>query len=328
MVVLASLAVVLLATAPVASAEDIPKLVGQVTDSSGELAGHEAEIESALDQVLKDHHVQVFVLYVKTTGDLTSTEFADQTAAELARRRRCPGPGGGRRRPTRSGSGTPSCRSPTTRSTRRSRDRSSPGLRSGDFAGAAVEAAKSLGVAADSPAPKPTIQPVTAIPGDGATGDGATAGDGGLGKRHRSLPPGIVLGARGGGLLALVVGASARGGCGGPQGGGRRGHAGPARERPAHRDRRADLLCPAGGRLRRGPVRGRPRSSGLWAAVAAAQEELKAAFTVRQKLDDEIPEDDATRQAMQREIVEPTTRAQADARQGDRPDRRAPRPRA
>ena len=81
LVVLASLALALLATAPIASAEGIPKLTGQVTDSSGVLAGQEQEIQSALDQVLKDHHVQVFVLYVKNTGDLTSTEFADQTAA-------------------------------------------------------------------------------------------------------------------------------------------------------------------------------------------------------------------------------------------------------
>ena len=49
----------------------------------------------------------------------------------------------------------------------------------------------------------------------------------------------------------------------------------------------------------------------LRAAVASAQDDLREAFTVRQRLDDDVPEDEATRDAMLREIVERTTRAQA-----------------
>ena len=44
-------------------------------------------------------------------------------------------------------------------------------------------------------------------------------------------------------------------------------------------------------------------------AVADAQGELAASFTLRQKLDDDVPEDEAARDAMLREIVERTTRA-------------------
>ena len=49
----------------------------------------------------------------------------------------------------------------------------------------------------------------------------------------------------------------------------------------------------------------------LRVAVANAQGELMASFKLRQRLDDSVPEDEATRDAMLREIVERTTRALA-----------------
>ncbi|MEJ7748908.1 MAG: hypothetical protein WKF56_06375, partial [Candidatus Limnocylindrales bacterium] len=55
---------------------------------------------------------------------------------------------------------------------------------------------------------------------------------------------------------------------------------------------------------------GAPEVLSLRRAVDAAQAELVAAFTTRQQLDDEVPEDDATRETMLRQIVERTTRAQ------------------
>ena len=45
--------------------------------------------------------------------------------------------------------------------------------------------------------------------------------------------------------------------------------------------------------------------------MTQAQDELKAAFAVRQKLDDEIPEDPPTREAMLTEIVHRAGRAVA-----------------
>jgi TPM domain len=314
LVVLASLALALLATAPAASAEDIPKLTGQVTDSSGALAGHESEISDALATVLKDHHVQVFVVYVATTGDLTSTEFATQTAARNSL-------GGDDAlllvaMDDRTDAIWVSDALPAI--TNDEIDQAitgelEPRLQDGDFAGAAIETARALGIAADSPAPvEPTAAPVTdvpepPVPGGGGTtgGDGRTGGGGsGLG-----FVAGIVLLLGGGGVLAWWWT--------------RRRRAGEASRKAAAdaatlAQRANALLIATDERIRDAQQEtdfaeaqyGKEEVVPLRAAVVAAQAELKVAFTIRQKLDDEIPEDEATRQAMQREIVERTTRAQ------------------
>ncbi|HEU4672034.1 MAG TPA: TPM domain-containing protein [Candidatus Limnocylindrales bacterium] len=68
------------------------------------------------------------------------------------------------------------------------------------------------------------------------------------------------------------------------------------------------------------------------AAIAGAKEELSAAFTVRQKLDDDVPEDADTRAAMLKEIVERSDRVTAGLAAGSkqieelrRVEREAPR---
>jgi len=61
---------------------DIPRLAGVVTDQAGVIGDQKAEVERALDDVLKRQGVQVFVLFVRTTGDRTVTEFVDETAKE------------------------------------------------------------------------------------------------------------------------------------------------------------------------------------------------------------------------------------------------------
>ncbi len=310
LVVLASLAVALLAIAPAASAESIPKLTGQVTDSSGKLAGHEAEIESALAQVLKDHHVQVFVLYVKNTGDLTSTEFSDQTAQRNSL-------GGDdalvlvaiddRTDAIWVSDALPSITSDEIDGA--ITGSLEPGLQAGDFAGAAIDTAKALGQANDSPAPQPTTEPVTAFPEPPPPGGGGSSeGAGGVGGVFGAFL-GIVFLLAGGGLLGWwfmrrrAAGALARK---------------AAADAAALAQRANALLIATDERIRDARQEvdfaeaqyGAAEVTGLRAAVAAAQDELKAAFTIRQKLDDEIPEDDATREAMQREIVDRTTRAQ------------------
>src|SRR5882672_3185168 len=70
-----------LATAvPGVRAATIPTLKGEVTDQAGVVAGHEAEIRDAVAQLLRDHHVQLFVLFVPTTSDLSAPDFASETA--------------------------------------------------------------------------------------------------------------------------------------------------------------------------------------------------------------------------------------------------------
>jgi uncharacterized membrane protein YgcG len=65
-----------------ALAVDIPRLNGAVTDPTGALADGLGEIETALDALLDEHGVQLFVLFVATTEEMSSTEFVDATAAE------------------------------------------------------------------------------------------------------------------------------------------------------------------------------------------------------------------------------------------------------
>jgi hypothetical protein len=320
LVVLASLTVALLvaaagllASAPGARAEDIPKLTGQVTDSSGVLAGREGEINDALAQVLRDHHVQVFVVYVKNTGDLTATDFATQTA-------------------TRNSLGGDDAlvlvaiddrtdaiwvSDALTSITNDEIDAAitgqlEPGLQAGDFAGAVIETAKALGQANDSPAPKPTSAP-TAVPETPVPGGGGTTGGGGGNAGDATSVLGVLLG-----LILLVGGAGliawwlVR----------RRQEGAVARKAAADAatlaQRANALLIATDERIRDAQQEvdfaeaqyGADEVAPLRAAVVSAQAELKAAFTIRQKLDDEVPEDDATRQAMQQEIVARTTRAQ------------------
>ena len=61
-------------------AEDILQLQGPVTDTTGSLAGAEDDIERAIDRTLDEDGVQVFVLFVETTGDRTAADYAFETA--------------------------------------------------------------------------------------------------------------------------------------------------------------------------------------------------------------------------------------------------------
>src|SRR4029078_4949378 len=64
----------------IALAADIPRLDGAVTDQVGVVGDQKDEVLAALDDVLKRQGVQVFVLFVRSTGDLTATDFVDHTA--------------------------------------------------------------------------------------------------------------------------------------------------------------------------------------------------------------------------------------------------------
>ncbi len=57
------------------------RLAGPVTDQAGVLDGRTGEVSKALDSLLADHDIQLFVDFVDTTGSLTATAFADETAS-------------------------------------------------------------------------------------------------------------------------------------------------------------------------------------------------------------------------------------------------------
>jgi uncharacterized membrane protein YgcG len=296
-----------------ASAEEIMRLDGPVTDTAGALTGRTAELEQAIETTL-DHGVQVFVLFVRSTDDLTAADYAAQTA-------------------DRNSLGVDDALLLVAMDDRTDyiwvsdsleeitddeldailAEALEPSLRDGKPVEGAIAAVEALGQAADSPAPTdaPVVPgPIGPTPGPGET-DGGAGGGVGLGtivallllaggayalyrwwQRRRVSP-----------TAAISVAAEAP----------------PVLSGPELRRRANALLIATDERIRdaRQEVDFAEAQYGteavieLRSAVAAAQAELAASFTLRQRLDDGEPENDAVREAMLGEIVERTTQAQA-----------------
>jgi uncharacterized membrane protein YgcG len=298
-----------------ARAEEVMRLEGAVTDTAGALGGRTGDVESAIDRTLDDHRVQVFVLFVQTTGDLPMADYAEQTAALNSL-------------------GVDDALVAVAMVDRTDyiwvsdsldeitddeldailRDQLEPSLRDGDVAGGAIAAVESLGVAADSPAPTdgPFVpEPVSPVPGDGS---GGTA-DGGIGW---GLILGLVLLAIGGWVAYRSWRRRDSGAVAPPT-------AVPPVVAPAQLSgpelrRRANAqLIATDERIRDARQEvdfaeaqyGSDAVRDLLTAIDAAQAELAASFTLRQQIDDDVPEDDAAREGMLREIVERTQRALA-----------------
>ena len=286
----------------VAFGADIPRLAGVVTDQAGVIGDQKDEVERALADVLKQQGVQVFVLFVRTTGDQTVTEFVDATAKEnslgaddalvlVALDDR-----------------TDAIWVSNALSITDSEINGiiagtlEPGLRSGDFAGAMINTAKELGGAAATE-PVKTVPPVE-TPG---TNPG---GDGGAGSLDLVGLVAIVL--IGLGIVAVLVWLASRL---------------SAWRETGERDRRlARVARDANGQLIAADDRvrtadqetgfveaefGEAEAAPFRAAVAEAGVELRAAFAIRQKLDDNDPEDPPTRESMLKELVAAVGRANA-----------------
>jgi uncharacterized membrane protein YgcG len=304
-------AILALTLAATALAVDIPRLSGSITDQTGTLADGKAEIETALDEVLAQDHVQLFVLFVSTTGDMTSTDFVDETAKEnslgaddalllVAL-------------DDRTDAIWVSDSLPITTDELNDiiANTLEPGLRDGDFPAAVIATARALG-AATAPAPVETKGPVqTTSPvepgGPPPVGPGETPPPNGLGLLGLV---GIVL--VGLGIVVIAVWLISK----------------LALWREAEeRDRRTGALArDANSRLialderirasqqevgfvdaQFGPEEAAPFRD----AVAQAKAELGGAFEIRQRLDDAEPEDPPTREKMLNEILEACARAAA-----------------
>ena len=289
----AALAVVLGATALAASPI---RLQGHVTDQAGVLDGRAAGVQASLDALLQAHDVELFVAFVDTTGDLTATEWADETA-----------------RVSSLGANdallvvattdhsdaiwisdalAPTLTDPELNSI--IADDLEPALRAGDFAGAAIAAARGIGdAAAGSP-----ITPATKPPVDGG---------GTVTPSVPSVDLGPIAGAGFLVLGLLIVGLwlasrlSAR----------REAEERDRETGKLARDANARLLA-MDDRIRAADQEagfveaefGESEAAPFQAAIAQARDSLKAAFAIRQKLDDDIPEDPQTRAAMLKEIVD------------------------
>jgi uncharacterized membrane protein YgcG len=306
--ILVAATVVAILPGPVAAAT-IPRLSGSVTDTVGVLSDR-AAIETALSSLLDEHDVQLFVVFVSTTEELSAPDFATETAD------------------TNSLGANDALLLVATDDRTDAiwvsealdeitneeidsiiADTLEPGLRDGDFDQAVIDTAAVLGDAAASAAP--TNAPPVATSGPGSTpipqGSGST-GDGGLGLL------GILLVAVGA-VILVVFGARWLGGFL------------TTRRAAEERDRRTGrlareanaLLVATDERIRTAQQEtdyveaafGAGETEPLRTAIADAQADLRAAFEVRQRLDDAEPEDPPTREAMLNEIVARTKRAQA-----------------
>ena len=290
-----------------AYAADVPRLPTQITDQTGSLSGSTDEIQSTLDKVLDEHGVQVFVLFVDSTGDMTATDFVDETA-------RVNSLGGDDALlmvavDDRSDAIWVSDALPITDPELNSiiTDTLEPTLRDGDFPGAVTATAEELGLAAEPGAPVP--QPTPGAPGATAfVPPGGSSNGGSTGGINVGLLVGLTL--LGAGIVLIAVWLASRVG----------------RWREAEeRDRRTGKLAREANaqlvalddRVRAADQEagfveaefGEDEAAPFRAAVAQAREELRGAFSVRQKLDDSEPEDPPTRERMLQEILERNGRA-------------------
>ena len=290
-------------------AADIPRLDGPVTDRTGALAGEANEIESAIDTLLDEAGVQLFVVFVPTTDELTAPEFASQTAMSnslgaddalllVAIEERTDA--------IWVAEGLDAITDAEIDDIIASQ--LEPRLRDGDFGGAVLATAEGLGAAATTAAPTEppaaTQGPaVTPAPGAGSVSDDSGSGVAGI----LLLVAGVV--------VVMVVGFRWL------------GSRLTARREAEERDRRTGrlareanaLLVQTDERIRTAQQEigyieaayGAAETEPLRTAVGEAQTELHAAFEVRQRLDDAEPEDPPTREAMLGEIVTRTQKAQA-----------------
>jgi uncharacterized membrane protein YgcG len=285
----------------VAVAATIPRLDGTITDQVGAVGDRRDEVLAALDDVLKSQGVQVFVLFVRTTEDLTVTDFVDQTAAQNSL-----------------GADDAlvlvalddhtdaiwvSNSLPITNDEINGiiADTLEPSLRDGDFAGAVIGAARALGDAASPEAPA-TIAPFTTAPPapGGSTGSGSSAG----------LVAIVAIVFIGVGIVAAIVWLMSR------LAAWRETGERDRRLARLARDANAQLIA-ADDRVRTADQEagfveaefGEGEATPFREAVAEAGRELRAAFAIRQRLDDNDPEDPPTRESMLNELVAATARA-------------------
>jgi uncharacterized membrane protein YgcG len=294
-------------------AEDVMRLTGPVTDTTGVLAERAGDIEAAIDRTLDDHGVQVFVLFVGTTGELSAGDYAQQTAALNSL-------------------GVDDALLLVAMDDRTDyiwvsdsldeitddeldailSDTLEPALRDGDEADGTIAAIEALGAAADSPVP--TAAPVVPGPVEPTPGPGGGVSDRGGSSIVGTLAALVLLGIGGWLLYRWWRGRSAT------ASGAAATTAAPDRlSGPELRKRANALLIATDERIRDARQEidfaeaqyGSDAVGELRTAVTDAQAELAASFTLRQKIDDDVPEDEPSREAMLREIVDRTTRALA-----------------
>ncbi len=284
-----------------------PRLSESVTDQAGVLTtGEEAAIADALEDLRADHGIQLFVAFVDTTGSDNVSAYTDALATDnslggndallvVAVEDRSDALWVG----------------PTLDEVTDDEidailvETLEPGLAEGDFAGAVIASVAALGDAATvatSATAAPASAPATVPPG-GTVGDRSDSGSGG----GISLTPVIIL------VLVLVVGlVVARTLLK------RRSGAAEAAATTEQLNHDANRLLLETDEALKDAANDVEFAAAQWGdaevipyrdAIAQADVELRAAFAIRQRLDDAEPETAAQREAMLREIVARTANA-------------------
>jgi uncharacterized membrane protein YgcG len=299
---LALAALAALLASSLALAADIPRLQGRVTDQTGSLDA--GQVQQAIDQLSRDAHVDMFVLWVPSTQDLTVQDYADQVFAQnslgtndvlylVALDDRTDYLRLGDDLPQISDSEAASIVS----------DVVEPTLRDGDYTQSMVRAADAIRDAASNSEQPPPVQPG----GDGVPP--TQPGDSQPGSAINLWPIiGIGLLLIGGFLIWRFITE-------------RRQQHLTAEERDrtlGQLARQANALLLETDELLRHDQQelgfaiaqfGEEEAAPFRKALDDARNELKAAFGVRQKLDDATPETPEQREAMLKEIIERCTRA-------------------
>ncbi len=295
---LALLALAMLASP--ARAQEPPFLDEQITDLTGELDAGRDTVEDALASLQLEHGIQLWVLFTFTTDDLSATEYSDAVAEENSF-------GGNdsllvvalddRSYATWVGPALEEGLTDAEIDTLLA-DVLEPRLADGDFAGAVAAFADGLGEASTvaEPTPQPTATPTS---GGGSTGDASEGG--GI-----SIWP--ILGVIGA-VIAAIVGfrwfrkRTGRGG----------GKSTSSATKPKDLDAQANLLLLEVDELLQdtrdelGFAEAQFREADvapLRSAVEQAANELREAFLLRQKLDDNDPEPPAERKAALERLIQ------------------------
>ncbi|MFB8039364.1 TPM domain-containing protein [Streptomyces sp. NPDC056004] len=306
-------AVPALPAAPTARADDPVTLSrdGQITDKVGALGDRRDQVRAALDRLYADRRVQLFVVYVRDFSGRSPQSWADATADRngLGRDDVLLAVATHDRQyayTVEQGSRLTDAQLQDVASTA-----IEPALREHDWAGAAIGAANGYSaVLAGKPVPTPAITPGAADPGTGESTGTSTAD---------LILPGVVVA----GAAALAGYAYTRrrrrtttrttpGAKGwGPASAGPDGAPQPPEPLPELDARAKEALVDTDDAVRTSEEElgfataqfGEEAAAPFTEAVGHAKGELTAAFRLRQRLDDAVPEDEATRRRMLDEII-------------------------
>lgn len=310
----------LLALAPAVMGASPKRLAGPITDDVSTLSGRTSEVQTALNDLQNKTGTQLWVWYTDTFGGTDSAEFATETAKDsslgskdlllvIALNDREYG--------YWKGSGVKLSDGDLEQVL--SQDLES-GLRAEDYPGAIVGTAKAL-VDSMVNGPVATVTPEKTVPPDDG-GIIVIPDSGGGSPWGTILAGGLALVLIGGGVW-WIVRSSVGSGTRGPTGATAAKPAGPNADldgmAPKDLDELANrILVETDDAIRDSDQElgfaqaqfGDDEAAPFVAAVAAARDDLKGAFTIRQRLDDATPEDAPTRRQMLTDLVVAARKAQ------------------